>query len=224
MVALSGLKKEAQGRCESGDMRPSAPRSLDHALAQIMQRAAGYERFIIALAGPPGAGKSTLARILANRLGDAGILQADGFHFDNLLLDRLGLRHRKGAVDTFDIAGLGAMLRRIRAREPVVMPVFDRELDVVRGCAELLPAATKFVVVEGNYLGLTSGPWAALRGLFDLTAVIDVPETELRRRLTRRWRDLGCSPADVIAHVEGNDLPNAALIRNNSQGDVILQP
>ncbi|MCB5410916.1 nucleoside/nucleotide kinase family protein [Pseudogemmobacter sp. CC-YST710] len=157
-----------------------------------------------------------MARRLAERLSHADILQADGYHYDNILLDHLGLRHRKGVAETFDIPGLAAMLHRIRAGEEVITPVFDRRLDLVRGAAGRLLPEIRHVVVEGNYLALASGPWAQLRPLFDLTAYIEVPEEELRRRLTQRWTDLGCSGAEVAEHVDGNDMINAELIREQS--------
>ena len=198
--------------------------SLEALVRLIEARSGQQDRFIIALAGPPGAGKSTTAHRLADQLGDADILQADGYHFDNVILDRLGRRHRKGAPDTFDIDGLASMLQRIRAREEVMTPVFDRELDLARGAAGLLRPEVKYVVVEGNYLALSEGPWARLRPLFDLVAMIDVPEEELRRRLTRRWSDLGHSEAEITQHVDGNDMLNVALVREQSRDcDFILR-
>ncbi len=197
--------------------------SLDALARLIESRSAGQSRYLIALAGPPGAGKSTMARRLTDRLSNADILQADGYHYDNILLDQMDLRHRKGAPETFDIPGLASMLQRIRAGEEVITPVFDRRLDLVRGAAGHLPSDVKHVVVEGNYLALNAGPWAQLRPLFDLIAYIDVPETELRRRLTQRWTDLGCSEREVALHVDGNDMLNVTLVRDQSRDcDFIL--
>lgn len=158
-----------------------------------------------------------MARRLADRLNNAEILQADGYHYDNVLLDQMDLRHRKGAPETFDIPGLASMLQRIKSGEEVITPIFDRRLDLVRGAAGHLPEDVKHVVVEGNYLGLDEGPWASLRPLFDLTAFIDVPEEVLRSRLQQRWTDLGCSEAEVAEHVDGNDMLNVALVRAQSQ-------
>jgi len=42
------------------------------------------------------------------------------------------------------------------------------------------------VVVEGNYLLLESQPWVRLRRHFDITVLVDVPETVLRNRLIKR--------------------------------------
>jgi len=66
---------------------------------------------------------------------------------------------------------------------------------------------------------LARPPWAALRPLFDLAVLIDVPEATLRERLSARWRDLGLDPAAVRAKVEGNDLPNGRLVMDESRGE-----
>jgi hypothetical protein len=62
----------------------------------------------------------------------AAYLPMDGFHLSNAVLDRLGRRDRKGAIDTFDAAGYVEALRRVRAayaRVDVYVPAFDRGLD-----------------------------------------------------------------------------------------------
>ena len=88
-------------------------------IVQMLCARAAAGRLIAAVAGPPGAGKSTLADSLAALLnGDgsnaASVLAMDGYHFDNRILEARGLRARKGAPDTFDVLGLAHMLRRLR--------------------------------------------------------------------------------------------------------------
>ena len=193
--------------------------------ARIVERADGPCRIIIALAGPPGAGKSTLGERLLTTLPahEAALVPMDGFHFDNAVLDATGLRNRKGAPETFDCAGLAAALRRIRSGEgDVAVPVFDRQADLARAGAAIIPADARFVLVEGNYLLLDRPPWTELAPLFDLTIFIDVPIAELERRLLARWRDLGRSEEAARAWVEGNDLPNARLVIEGSRRADIL--
>jgi len=107
-----------------------APRpDLDRLAELVARRAAGDGCAIVAIAGPPGTGKSTLSEALAARLpGMAAVLPMDGFHFDDLHLVPAGLRPRKGAPETFDVGGLAHVLRRLRARDEefVAVPVFDR--------------------------------------------------------------------------------------------------
>ncbi len=90
----------------------------------------GARRRILGLAGPPGAGKSTLAARLVDRLGGLAVLvPMDGFHLAQAELVRLGRADRKSAPDTFDAAGYTALLARLRAPEPgttVYAPAFDR--------------------------------------------------------------------------------------------------
>lgn len=188
--------------------------------ARIVERARGLSRVVVALAGAPGAGKSTLSERLLAALpvGEAALVPMDGFHFDNAVLDAMGLRQRKGAPETFDCAGLAATLRRIRSGEGgVAVPIFDREADLSRAGAAIVAADARFVLVEGNYLLLDRPPWSDLAPLFDLTIFIDVPIAELERRLLARWTDLGRSPEAARAWVEGNDLPNARLVIESSR-------
>ena len=49
------------------------------------------------IAGPPGAGKSTLAARLTEVFADGVVVPMDGFHLANVELARLGHADRKGA-------------------------------------------------------------------------------------------------------------------------------
>lgn len=193
--------------------------------ARIAARARGLRRIVVALAGAPGAGKSMLSERLLAALpaGEAALVPMDGFHFDNAVLDQMDMRNRKGAPETFDYAGLAATLWRIRSGEgPVAVPVFDREADLARAGAAIVPADTRFVLIEGNYLLVDRAPWSELAPLFDLTIFIDVPIAELERRLLARWTDLGRSEEAARAWVEGNDLPNAQLVIEDSRSADII--
>ncbi|MBL0936280.1 MAG: nucleoside/nucleotide kinase family protein [Rhizobiaceae bacterium] len=199
--------------------------SVSDIAIKIAERAKGRARLVVALAGPPGAGKSTLSQLLADALGDAAILQGDAFHYDNAILDALGRRQRKGAPDTFDVAGLESLLRRIRAGEDVVVPVFDRPLDLARAGAARIAGDARFVIVEGNYLTLDAAPWNTLRPLFDVTVLIDVPSDELEQRLMRRWLDLGWSAEKAAHWVASNDMPNVDLVKaQGGSADIFWRP
>jgi pantothenate kinase len=202
--------------------------AVDALAAHLLDRAAGRGRFLFAIAGAPGAGKSTLADALLAALelaapGRAALVPMDGYHFDNAVLIERGLLARKGSPATFDVDGLVRDLARIRAGgQDVAVPVFDRGLDLARAAARVIRAAQPLVLVEGNYLLLERAPWNALAPLFDATLLVRVPEAELRRRLVERWLTHGLGHEAAVNRAEGNDLPNAALVGAESRAADVL--
>ena len=198
--------------------------TFDDLIPRLVEHATPGRR-IVAVVGAPGSGKSTLAERLAAALPDAAVLPMDGYHYDDGLLDARGLRARKGAPDTFDVGGFSHMLQRLRRNEEdeIAVPVFDRDLEISRSGARMIGRAVTTLIVEGNYLLLAAPPWSHLHGLYDVTVSLDVPEAELRRRLVARWRGYGLPDEEIAAKVEGNDLPNGRVVRENSKpADFIL--
>ncbi len=173
-------------------------------------------RRLLGLAGPPGAGKSTLAAALCDALGAdlAARVPMDGFHLANQVLRRLGSAGRKGAPATFDAGGFQALLRRLRAadEEVVYAPEFVRRWEEPVAGALAVPRAVPLVVVEGNYLLLDDGPWHGTAALFDEVWYLRPPEPLRRRRLVDRHVAHGRSPATAEAWVRGNDDLNAAVV------------
>ncbi|RNI24931.1 nucleoside/nucleotide kinase family protein [Flexivirga caeni] len=200
-------------------------------LAFLTQRAerliAQDGRRLLAIAGAPGAGKSTLAAALLAALpqGSAALVPQDGFHLaDNVLTD-LSLRDRKGAPETFDASGFHALLQRLSHNtEPVVYaPQFHRELEAAVAGAIGVPAETPLVVVEGNYLLLDDEPWAANHNLFDEAWFLTVDDVTRRERLIRRHQNFGKSSQDAVSWTMGSDERNAALVRSSASfADLII--
>ena len=182
-------------------------------------------RVLVGIAGAPGAGKSTLAEALVDRLGpQAALVPMDGFHLDNAILDARGRRFAKGSPDTFDVAGFEAILQRLKAGGEVIVPVFDRYIDVSRGSARVVPPGARIIVADGNYLLLRDAPWDRLHALWDLTAFLDVPMAELERRLIDRWHHHGLSDEDARRRAFDNDIPNARRVIDGSvAADVVLR-
>jgi pantothenate kinase len=194
-------------------------RSWDDLVSRILETRSDGARVMVAIAGPPASGKSHVSERLRAELLSTGVevVPMDGFHYDNAVLDQLGLRLRKGAPQTFDFRNFELTLQRIHGGEPdVALPTFDRSLDLSRAGARLIPVAARLIVVEGNYLLLDRPPWSSLAGMFDLTVFLDVPRAELEKRLLKRWADLSYSKSDAEAKVRGNDMPNVDLVLQNS--------
>ena len=191
----------------------------------IRAKAQAQGRFLTALAGPPGAGKSTLAAELVAALGKgAKAVPMDGFHYDDAVLIARGARARKGAPDTFDVAGFRHLLTRLRSEDEVAIPLFDRDLEISRAGADIVGPDDRILIVEGNYLLLNEAPWPDLAPLFDLTIWIDVPEAELDRRLMARWAHYGKTPDQARAWIDGNDMPNIRrVVAGSRPADLVIR-
>lgn len=193
--------------------------SIQEIAALLCQSSTANKRSLIAIAGPPGAGKSTFAQALAPEINQlagsdkATILPMDGYHLDNSILEQQHSLTRKGAPHTFDVHGFINMVKRITtSTSEIVVPVFDRQLDLARAGARSILASHTIILIEGNYLLLDQQPWSDLHPLFDYRIYLDVPEPELHKRLTQRWIAHNHSPEEAIARAESNDLPNARLV------------
>ncbi|WP_108501207.1 AAA family ATPase [Paracoccus indicus] len=202
--------------------------TLPDLLDRLSDLAKSDKRHLVALAGPPGAGKSHVSDALAAGLqaqapGRSAILPMDGYHLDDGLLSARGDLARKGAPHTFDLDGFGVMLDRLAADDgrKVLVPVFDRALEISRAAAREIDPAARLIVVEGNYLLLDQPGWRDLARHFTLTIFLQVPQDILRDRLLARWQDL---PPDVaLQKVEANDLPNMRLVCAESRpADLVL--
>jgi len=201
--------------------------TLEELLRRIEKLAADRDRVVIGIAGPPGAGKSTLAAVLTERLGErAALVGMDGFHLGQRQLERLGRAERKGAPDTFDALGYVALLRRIRERTDVdhFVPVFDRHLEEPIAAAGCVPRDVPVVITEGNYLLLDDPAWRDVAGQLDECWFV-APDPELRlQRLTRRHVEHGRSPEAAVEWVERVDEANARVImRSAPRADLIIE-
>ncbi|WP_431321266.1 nucleoside triphosphate hydrolase [Rhizobium sp. YTU87027] len=203
--------------------------TIDEIAGDVIDRAGDVKRFLIAIAGPPGAGKSTMADNLADALKARGetaeVLPMDGFHMDNAILIERGLLARKGIPETFDVRGFLDIIRAVRpADQEVLIPVFDRSREIAIASARVVSPEHRFIIVEGNYLLFSQGKWAELEGIFDYSVMLAPPIELLEERLWARWRGYKLSEEEASAKVYGNDLPNGRLILGNRRrADVTLE-
>ncbi|WP_243076649.1 nucleoside/nucleotide kinase family protein [Microbacterium sp. SS28] len=221
---MSGSFEE---RVTSGQRRAATSIGVDltpsDAVERIARLAGTGRRVILGLAGPPGAGKSTMAQWLAEQSSvSIRIVPMDGFHLANAELERLGTRSRKGAPETFDAVGYAALLGRIRADDGTVVyaPTFDRSVDEAVAGAIPIGPDDRFVVTEGNYLLHQSEGWRLVRPILDEAWWIDCAGNERRRRLIERHVLFGREPADARRFVGASDEANAALVaRDRARAD-----
>lgn len=202
---------------------------IDEIVGEVLNRAGNTRRFLIAIAGPPGAGKSTMADNVASALKakgeSASVLPMDGFHMDNAILIERGLLARKGIPETFDVRGFLDIVKAVRpADQEVLVPVFDRSRELAIASARPIDPQDRFIIIEGNYLLFTQGKWAELDGIFDYTIMLAPPMEVLEERLWDRWRGYKLTEEEASAKVYGNDLPNGRLILENRRpADITLE-
>lgn len=198
------------------------PRSIKALATAVLAVRTKGRRRLVALAGPPASGKSTLAAALVdhlNALGEKAVLvPMDGFHLDNAVLEPRGLVSRKGAPETFDAGGFVRLVQALGTEEEIAFPVFDRTGDCTIAGAGMVSAAHRTVVIEGNYLLLNRAPWIGLASLWDYSVLLDVPRDVLRDRLVARWVTHGLSHKAAVVRAEGNDMRNADVVAGESRG------
>lgn len=203
--------------------------SLVEVASKIQEIVRDGERTIVAIVGPPGAGKSTIADALAELMAPAAVvLPMDGFHLPKSRLHELGRLDRMGAPDTFDVDGFLAVLAQLKpafgnSGNRVLAPGFNREIEEpVPGAIDISPEFS-IVIVEGNYLllgdgdgdgaGDDAGGWGEASAAFDVSFFVEVTHDVRIERLVARHVRFGKTEADARAWALGPDEANARAIQ-----------
>jgi pantothenate kinase len=207
------------------------PNRLDNPVAHLLRLLPSHSgrperRILIALAGLPGSGKSTVAARLAdavNTHAGAGVMVAlgmDGFHFSKAELARFPdpaeALKRRGAPWTFDAAALAQRLQDLRdSHQSVLWPDFEHGVgDPVADAITVLPS-TRIVLVEGLYLLHDDHGWQHAH-LFDECWYLNVPMDIAMERLVQRHMAANHQSREVaMQRLAVNDRLNADIVQKS---------
>lgn len=188
------------------------------------------QRVVIALAGPPGSGKSTIAENIVQRLNlsaskrYAAVLPMDGFHLPLKTLDALSNREeayaRRGAAWTFNAHAVIKLVKRLQISKHdksmvILAPSFDHATkDPVEDSITITPE-TSLLILEGNWLLFDEAPWRDISALVDDTWFVDVEPNLAFQRVAKRHLQSGIEDNwnDAARRTRNNDLVNGELVR-----------
>lgn len=200
-------------------------------LEALVERVAP-RRAVLGIAGPPGAGKTTLVTRLLTAVtaypalsGRLAHVPMDGFHLTNAELDSLGRRDRKGAPDTFNAIAYAGVLASVRSlpRAVVTAPSFDHVVGEPMADTVVVPVDANLVVTEGNYLLLGEGDWAGVPDLLDEVWWCALDGDVRVERLVTRHVETGRGVDDATEWVLRSDEANARAVDGGAdRADVVL--
>lgn len=188
----------------------------------------GRKQSLIGIAGPPGAGKSTICSRMRDLLPGVAIVPMDGYHYTKSRLttfdDPEQAFLRRGSHWTFDGHEFLSAIESLRMNQGGIFPSFDHKIGDPIANAIRVEDSDEYVIVEGNYLLLDIPPWNRLKSLFDFTIYIDCDEERLRQRVISRHMSVGCSRDRAILQYEKNDKLNAIEISQSKyRADYIVR-
>jgi len=193
--------------------------SLEQLVEKANQLAQSGKRQILAVAGAPGSGKTTITRAIMAGLpaGSVVIAPMDGFHLSNATLINYDRRDRKGAWDTFDADGYINLLTRLKNQTEAVIhaPDFDRDIDESIGSAIPIDIHTPLILAEGTFLFSNYGSWPKLSPLLDQGWFVHLDSKARQERLITRHMKHGMSLQQATDWALGTDENNAKAVEND---------
>ena len=201
---------------------------VEHLICRI-KRIPVNARYFVALAGVPGAGKSTLATRITALVNASFLCESmvalgmDGFHLSRAALagfpDAAEALARRGAPWTFDASGMAQRLRQLRRAagyHGIGWPTFEHSIGDPVENGMVVPATVKLVLVEGLYLLHQMDGWEEVGRQFDERWYLDTPLELAMERLAHRHREAwGISQAQAEARIAGNDGLNAEIVQRS---------
>ncbi|KAF4968536.1 hypothetical protein FSARC_4103 [Fusarium sarcochroum] len=188
-------------------------------------------RLLVALAGPPGSGKTTIAHRVAKLVSASPnapsiiVISADGFHLPLTTLrswpNPAEALARRGAPWTFDGAAIAALARNLRnTDEAIVCPTFDHAIKDPVKDGLIVDRDTQICILEGNYLLSDEEPWREIADLVDERWLIQVDTDLARKRVALRHIQAGIEDTIEAAYkrVDTNDMVNGDYVATRSQG------
>lgn len=148
---------------------------------------------VVGIAGPSGAGKTTLARLVAERLPGGAVV----FPLDSYYIDQRGVPEDSINVDVpdaFDHALIVDQLRQLLSGVPILQPIYDYATHArapVRHTVHPLPN----LVIEGIYALY----WPEVRRFLTTSVFLSLDHAIcLERRIERDARERGRSRTTVV--------------------------
>lgn len=211
--------------------------SVDHAMlatyeevsreiVELFQRK-GQKQLLIAIAGPPGAGKSTLSSALHSLIPNSKVLPMDGYHYTKAQLssfpDPVEAFKRRGAHWTFDGKSFVEALTKLKANGHGMFPSFDHGVgDPVENDIEV-KEEDKIVLIEGNYILLETEPWNQIKDIVDFSYFIYCDVPVISNRVCLRHMSVGRTEAEAKERVDTNDALNAIeILESRHRADKII--
>lgn len=152
---------------------------------------------VIGIAGPSGSGKSSLARLLVERVPGGGVL----FALDAYYRDQRGVHEDALNVDVpeaIDHPLLVSQLQTLAAGQPVRQPIYDYATHARAPVARTIQPAP-YIVVEG----LFALYWPEVRALIHTPIFLSLDHDAcLARRVARDTRERGRSRTAIVYQYE----------------------
>ncbi|KAH3666551.1 hypothetical protein WICMUC_005620 [Wickerhamomyces mucosus] len=206
---------------------------LTERVVKLYKQKPSNERLLIALAGSPGSGKSTISHHLISKINEifnakiAVVLDQDGYHYTREELSKFDdpeiAFKRRGAPFTFNPKPFVEVIKKLKApindsTKVIKAPTFNHEAKDPEPDSRIISPYHRIIIIEGNYVLLKDEFWRDISDLVDEKWKIKVDDTLARERIIKRHIAAGISQSleEARKRCDENDMVNASYIRENS--------